>query len=195
MTLQSIFLEEPLYLAPPLVLIELCLLSWWSRRRTRTAGQSAVAGLIAMPLLLAAQFAIVTENERLREVCHTLASAVEMGDIDTVGSCVSPDFSVSARSGVWDKKAALERMKTGLDRWDIEDAGLSDFVIQADSHRATVEFQAVCRLVSAEVILPRFVSRWRLQFSRENGNWRVTSLRPIPSRWMPYESLDELLGR
>ncbi len=191
--MRSVLLENPYALIPILFVCQLVLVTIWSRRRTRAAGRDAVAGLVVGALLIVVQAVVETDVERIESVCQAMALAVEEGVLDTLARHVSSDVAIEANGRVWDKAELLEQIGRGLDRWGVEELRLSQFEIEVDGDGAHASFQVRCRLIAPEMIVPNHVSRWRLQFAREDESWKVRDIQLARTRWMPFDSLGDLL--
>ncbi len=193
MSLQAILFENEYVLIPLLFVVELVLLGIWSRRRTPVAGRIAAGGLVVGPLMLMVQAVVETDAERIEDVCRSMALAVEDGDVTSIARHLSGEMRIETGVRTWDAAELLDRVRRRLALWDVEEGKLSKFETLVDGDRAEVEFQARCRLVTPEMIVPNHVSRWRLEFRREGDRWKIDDVRPLPTRWMPHESLDGLL--
>ena len=74
----------------------------------------------------------------------------------------------------------------------IDEARLSRFEISVDGGLATARFQAACRLISADIMVARHVSGWKIELVRAGESWRVRAVVPVRSRSLPYDSLADL---
>ncbi len=193
LSLSSLLFESPWTVVPGLALVEMVLLANWNRRRTRRTARIAIAGLAAIPLSVALQVLVVTEGERIARACREMASAIAAGDVAAIGHHVSDSFVVTARGGPNDKPELLDRAKATLTRWDVEEEWLRGVEVEVTGDKADVTFQSVCRLITNQGIIPRHVSRWRLRFAREGDTWKVVDVQPLRGRWMPFDSLADLL--
>ena len=181
-------------LIPTLVVIETVLLRIWSWRRTQRTGAVAIAGLIAIPVLVFIQAIVVTDAEAIRRVCRQMADAVAKGDVDAVADCLSDRFRIEDGDRIWDKSAVVERIRGVLsERWDVEEQRLSAFKISVAHQRATATFKATCRLITSEMMIPHHESFWRLTMVAEEGTWRAERIEPVRTRWFPYDSLADVL--
>ncbi len=156
-------------------------------------GRLAGACVVLSPLLLLLSVAIVTDRERIAAVCREMAVAVGSSKIDQVGQHISRSFQTASRNGMLDRDDFLDVVRSALKRWDVEEERLSDFEIETRGDRATVSFRATCRLVGPELMLPRHVSVWDLEFSREGSGWKVVDVQPRRTAMMPVDSLGDLL--
>lgn len=193
MSIRSILFEAPYTLIPILVGVELVLLGIWSRRRTPLTGRMALGGLIAIPLLVAAQFLVVTEQERIIRLCRELAKAVGQADIAAIGPHISEDFQVRCGDRLLEKSELLDEVERVLAKWDVEEERLGAFEIVVHGEAATSAFQATCRLISNDLEVPRHVSRWRIKLAKTDAAWQVTHIQPVATALSPYDSLLDLL--
>jgi hypothetical protein len=123
-----------------------------------------------------------------------MADAVEQGDVEVLASHLSVQFRIEDGDKYWNKSAVVDRIRRALSsRWDVQEERLSAIEISIEGGLATVAFQATCRLVTSEMVIPRHVSLWRLTMAKEEGTWRVTNAEPIRTRWVPFDSLADLL--
>lgn len=177
-----------------LAVAQFVLIAVWSRRRTPRARRAVWGGFVVFPLLVLLQALVVTDRERLMGICHDLADAVRRADVDAFGEHISPRFQSDPGPGdvAWDKAALLERFESASSTYRIEEPRLRTFEIQVDGARAAVCFAATCRIVTAEQIIARRPSNWELIFERQASGWRVTNIRPRPSRLFPYRRLHDL---
>jgi len=182
MSLRVILLESPLQLLVVLVFLDFILLHIWTRRRTRLTARLAWAGLIAVPVALTLQYLVVTDQERLRNSCRRLARATGQADVAGFARFIADDFVAERRGRRADKSELLRQFEELLTRWDVQEERLSDFTYEVAADQANVEFQASCRLVSNDILVPYHVSRWRLTFRRDGDAWRVTHIEPLTSR-------------
>lgn len=193
MSLRWLLLESRFTLAAVLVVVCFVVIWIWQRRRTRMTGRLAGACVVLSPLLLLLSVAIVTDRERIAAVCREMAVAVGSSKIDQVGQHISRSFQTASRNGMLDRDDFLDVVRSALKRWDVEEERLSDFEIETRGDRATVSFRATCRLVGPELMLPRHVSVWDLEFSREGSGWKVVDVQPRRTAMMPVDSLGDLL--
>lgn len=193
MNLTSILFENPYALIPILVATDLVLVQLWNRRRTPRTGRLAMIALIASPLLVVIQAVVVTDAENIRAFCRRLATASVRGDLVQLDACIANDFRVSVRNREWTKEDLMDAIRRAADYWTIEEERLSGFGLIIEGTSATAEFQATCRLISDAVMIPRHVSKWRLQLVRRDGTWRVTHIQPIRTRFFPFDNLTDVL--
>lgn len=193
MKLSATVFESPWTLVPAFVALEMVLLAVWQRRRTPWTGRAAAAGLAAIPLSVAAQALVVTDAEHIERLCRDVASAVARGDLAALRGQLSDQFAAAGTGEELGKSELLDRARRALQRWSVEEQRLSDFHTEVHADRATVTFQVSCRLTTDDRVVPRHVSRWRLTAHSTGGVWKVTGLRPVRSRLLPYDSLGHLL--
>ncbi len=193
LNVRSIMFESPWALVPILVFIELVLLQIWQWRRSVLTGRLAAGGLAAIPLLIVLQVVVVTDAERIRSLCRRMAAAVGRGDIPGLGGHIADGFHAEIRGETWGKTELLAGAKRALTRWDVQEERLGGFEIDLEDDEARVNLRATCRLITEMGIIPRHVSFWRLTLRRTNGSWEVVHVKPIRSRWMPYDTLEDLL--
>lgn len=192
MSIQSILFESPYAVLPCLMAAAVVAVWIWLRRRTRLTGRLAIGVIAAIPILFALQATVVTDRERARGVCEALAGALSDGDLRVLATHISDDFRIGSGDRAWSKSDFLARCKNTLSIWDIDDAQLSRFDISVDGALATARFQATCRLISADIMVARHISRWKVELVRVGEFWRVRAVVPIRSRSLPFDSLADL---
>lgn len=165
------------------------LLHLWSRRRTVLTGRMAVAGLAAIPLLVAVQLLVTTDRERIIAICGELARAAGQADVMAFGGHISEDFQIVEGQRVWGKAELLDAFEQVLRRWDIEEERLGKFETVVSGDSAETTFRATCRLISNDLMVPRHVSKWELSLVKIEGKWRVTHMKPPAGRGRHYDLL------
>lgn len=185
----SLLFERPLLLIGLLAIVEFILLWLWARQPTARARWAALAGLALAPVLLWVQAMVVTDRERITAVCRKMADAMEAGDVAALGRHVAPLFAV----GDVGRTDLLESLTRVLSRIRVEEPRLSDFEVSVERDRARASFQAACRLVTQSAIESGMVSRWELSFREIDARWQVVEIKPLPTPWFPFRSLQELL--
>jgi hypothetical protein len=193
MDIKAILLERPGTLIPILAAVEFVLLVRWSRRRTRSSGRVVLGGLLASALMIVMQSVIVTDGERVRDVCRRLSAAVARGDVNDIGRVIADDFTYRENGITWRKADLLTNIERALIRWDVQEDRLRGFETTVDGPRSVVSFRAVCRLIGDDFTLARHVSEWRLELVEKNDEWKVTAIKPKRSRMLPADSLADLL--
>jgi len=192
--IRALLFERPLLLVPLLVVVQFVLIVIWSRRRTPRARRAVLAGFFVAPLLVVLQSAVVTDRERLTRACVALADACRRGDVPGFGRYVSPSFAAAAGPGQdpFTRSSLLEWLEHTLIAYRVEEPRLRAFEITCEGPHAVVRFEASCRVVTDRDIAPGILSRWELHFELRDGQWLVTDIRPLPSRWFPFRRLADL---
>ena len=192
LSIQSILFENPYALLPFLIPAALVLVWTWDRRRTRLTERLAIGGIATIAILVVLQAVVVTDRERVRRVCEALAGALCDGDLRALATHVSDDFRIESGDRVWHKSDFLFHCEDTLSVWDIDEVRLRRFNISIDGDLATAKFQAVCRLISADIMVARHVSGWKIELVPAGESWRVRAVVPVRSRSLPYDSLADL---
>ena len=192
MNVRFVLFESPYSLIPILVGLEIVLLHFWSRRRTPLTGWTAVGGLIAIPLLVAVQILVVTDRERIIRICRELAKATAQADTTALGRHIAANFAINSPGRVSNKAGLLDEFERILSKWDVEEERLSAFDVAVDGHTARATFHATCRLISNDLMIPRHVSKWKLEFAKLDTVWLVTHIRPSSTPPWKRGSLPDL---
>ncbi|UCG17063.1 MAG: hypothetical protein JSV19_03335, partial [Phycisphaerales bacterium] len=162
----ALLFEEPLYLAPLLVVVQFVLVRRWVQRRTVRSRRAVLIGFVVIPLLLVVQAVVETDRERIISLCRELAIAAEDGDLAAIGAHVADGFQTE---GI-DRDGFLSLTTRALAAVHPEDARLTGFgVAFTDGRRATVRFRAAVRIYHADVMGSRRLSKWELHFERVSG--------------------------
>ncbi len=193
--MQAILFENPYLLVPILFGIEFVLVAAWNLRRTRLTGRLAAGGLVVFPLMVLVQAIVVTRAERIRNVCEQVVRAVGEGDVRGVTAHLADDFRFEGRGETWDKAAVTERIERALQRWDVSHCRLSQFEVTGDGDAVRSLFQATCRVSSMELSARAVPTRWELGWRVTDDACEITEIKPVQTRWMPYDGLDDLLRR
>ena len=149
-----------------------------------------IAGFAAMATLPLLSHLIVTPRERLIRTCRELAVMVEAGDVAGIGGHLADDFEASGL----DRTELLDRVENTLKRYVVENVGLHAFeVIFPRKDEGVAEFNAVCRIRSAEMPIDRLLSRWRLTFRGRGRPWQVTKIEVVPTPLSPIRNVRDWL--
>ena len=196
----AILFESPWLLLVLLAAMQFGLLMIWWRRRTRAWSRIVIAGLAAMATLPLLSHLIVTPRERIVRTCRELAVMVEAGDVAGIGGHLADDFEVAGMN----RTELLVRVEKTIKRYVVENVRLHAFaVIFPRKDEGVAEFNAVCRIRSAEMPIERLLSRWRLTFrgpSRgqgrgqgRDGSWQVTKIEVVPTPLSPIRNVRDWL--
>jgi len=184
--LQHIFLESRVLLFSVWIAVQLVLIGIWSWRRTRAANRAVWIGLVALPTLMLVSTVVHTGREKLMALCRTLAGQVERGEAGPIEARLADDFNAAGL----DRDAFAERLESAMERYGIGNVGLSRFEIEFDgSDRATVEVTASCHIRTADRFLSQVLSRWRVVFTRDQGEWRIITIEAVPTPLSPIRNL------
>ena len=149
-----------------------------------------IAGFAAMATLPLLSHLIVTPREQLIRTCRELAVMVEAGDVAGIGRPLAGDFEASGL----DRPELLDRAETTLKRYVVENVGLHAFeVIFPRKDEGVAEFNAVCRIRSADMPIDRLLSRWRLTFRGRGRSWQVTKIEVVPTPLSPIRNVRDWL--
>lgn len=193
--MRALLFENPYALIPLLLVIDLGAIWYWSRRRTRRTGRTAIGALLASAALVVLQWVVVTDRERVVGVCRAMASAAGRGDVDAFAELVSDDFQWSGRDDAEFGKAELvEAFRRGFKQWNVEEERVSQVNVSVDGERATVAFSVSCRLISDEIMIRWHTSRWRVDLTQRDRDWVVTNVAPVRTLVFPFDTLGDVIN-
>lgn len=157
-----------------------------SKRTGRAVLAVAAAGLAGFVL----QRTVQTPRERLIATCIEMADDVERGDLDRLADHL--DLSLTAEG--MDRERFLDAARRTLTHYHLEELRLARFEVTLEAEdRAVVVFDATCRVVTSSQVLDRILTRWRLNFLREGGEWRVRRIEMLPAPNSPLSKLSDVL--
>jgi len=164
-------------------------LRWW-RSGQITDRWRAVAVLTALVLAVAVNVLVVTPQERVIRQSSRLAETVAKANRSAFADLIATDFTAAA--GRLDKAGLLAYFDLAVQRLRIEELDTGQFEATVTGARATVTFQATCRVVTESEIIPRLVTRWQIQFIHRSDRWLIQSIEPLPSRTVPLTSWSQI---
>lgn len=188
--LQSLFFESPLWLGIFSFLLFAVVL--FARRRWEGAAASyALPATLAMiALLFVVQRWVTTEREKIYQTLEGLARTVEQRDLPAIQGY----FSAAYDEGGEDRDTVVGSITSILERLAVRDSILSfgDTVIMSDRAELSLGARAT---VSIRGAVGEFHSgRWRIVLAHEDGDWRITSLRPEMIDGIQVRSMRALRG-
>lgn len=174
--LRTFFFESPVKLAVTLGVIEVLLLGAWRQRQTLLTQRLAMGGLATSIVLLMVCQWIVTDVERVQEVCEAMGRAVDDGDVDGFGMLLTDTFE----SDEWDKSALLAEIYRVLEKYTIDDVRIDRFRVSVTGDQAVASFRARAWVRNAPGVNPDFHSRWEAKLvEAEDKRWLMTGLKMI----------------
>src|SRR6185503_11450826 len=84
--------EQPITLLVILAIAELALLWRWANRQTRKGGVAVIVGAACCVVLPVISVLVHTSAERIIELCHDAAHAVDEGDVGGLGRMLDAEF-------------------------------------------------------------------------------------------------------
>ncbi len=188
--INTVLFESPYLLFVLLVAIQSGLVAIWWRRRTPPWTRTVCAGFAAIPTLLVLSHLVVTQRERVIGTCRELAAMVEAGEVTGIGRRLADDFEASGLN----RSRLLDRIEQNFKRYRVENARLRGFEVSFPrKDQAVAVFNAVCRVRSAEMLIERLLSRWRLTFQSRGQSWKVTRIEALPTPMSPIRNLRDWL--
>jgi hypothetical protein len=164
-----LLLESPLKLAILELAVALVLL-WLVRRRAWPAARVLGGYLLLCVALLAVQYVVVTDAEKIRRVMHEMADAVDFGHVEVIESHLADDF-VAWR---YDREQFMELVHQHLETYRIDEVWVGGEEIQIERDQAQIEFTARARIGTEELGSQPYMERWRMTLRPEGEEWRVT---------------------
>ncbi len=189
--LSHLFLESPIYLGAFSFLLFAVVLLLRVRWEAPAARRYALPlTLLAIALLFVLQKLVVTQRESLIDALEALVRAVEREDLAALGGFISDGYD----SEDLDREKFLEHASAGLQAHDIRDVRLSRFDATFDGPIARLTFAARATVSYRGQIGQPTLTRWRIDWVREQDAWKITAVRPIQINGMPFDSLRGLTG-
>jgi hypothetical protein len=186
--LRTVFLESLILLLMVLAVAMAVALALHRRRMTPGTQRGVWLTALVCVLLLAVQYLVQTDRERIHTAVAQMARAIDDGDIPTLGSHLDRDFVDRSM----DKSAWLADVRQRLQRWRIDEAKVSGFTTEVEGDSATVSFRARCNWRSGEQAPQMVMSTWKLAMVRREDGWklhRVVSARFGPGGAMDYAGI------
>jgi hypothetical protein len=169
-----------------LALGQIVLVFLWRRSHDPKSLSRVWIGLIFAAGTMALSILVVTPTEQITRRCHDLAQYAQNEDLDRLGQLLADDF----RAGEFDRDQLLARAETTLERYDIDHVKLRTFDVTFNKdERATVTFNAVCRIRGLESVSGIIVSRWRLTFISRGEVWLLEHMEAIPTAFSPIRHI------
>ena len=187
--IQRLLFESPLLLIGCLVILQLVLIRVWSGRRTPGSRWAMLIGFALFPLLLGLQAAVVTHRERVTAVVETLVEATQQGDVPGIAAHIADNFEAEKL----DRREFLDGVRSVLTRYHVENARRRNLEITINGFEAEARFGVICRIVTAEEMIPNFASAWTVRFALIDDRWQATSVEPRPTPVFQYRHLGELM--
>lgn len=184
--LRAFLFEHPVRLLLVAGLLQFLLICVWSWRRSSVVARAVRTGFLMILAVVAVSVLVVTDRERVMDVCASLAQCVERGDVPAIEKRLDETF----RAGDWDRSAFVDRVRRGLHEYRFRHVRVSGFEFHEskDATSLEVEFDASCRVQGADVEVDRVPTRWRLRFRLQANEWRVTNIGPVPAPFSPIRN-------
>jgi hypothetical protein len=188
--LTHVFLES----APWLGGFCFCLFSFvvLARRRwsERAAAYALPLTLLIVAVLFLVQWLVVTQREQIWASLDAFIRAVERQDDARIRGALSDAYQGEGM----DREAILSFIVERLRRLRVYDSRVSNREVDIDGDRAALELVAGATVSVDGGVGQWHMGRWRIQWSREGDDWKITSIRPRMMDRVPIESLRELRG-
>jgi len=185
-----ILFESSVYLIAIWSIVEMALVTVWRALRSCRSRWAVWIGVAALPVLLVVQHWVVTERERVIDLCVEMGGKVEQCDVDGIGEHLAPEFE----SAGLNHTGMLAALRDRLVRYHAEEVRLVHFGTDfSDPDRPTITFDASCRVTTRDQILDRLRTRWRLTLSRVGDAWMVSRIELLPSPGSPFSNLGDLI--
>ena len=176
-------------LIPVLVGAEVVLIWLWLRVGSRRRRNAVLAGLSLCVLLPVIQKLVVTQRERVGQVCHALVDAVRDGDIDELGMHIAESFNVR---GI-DRRQLLDAARSSLSQYRIDNITTKIRESTVTGSAASVRMSIQFRLTSPDDMMTYAVVAWQLEFEFKEGEWYLTAADPVPTASLQYDRLEQIV--
>jgi hypothetical protein len=150
-----------------------CLVSFWTTRKGKLLIGVAVAVLLVLGLFLI-DFSIETDREQVERKVQEFASAVERGDIDTLGDHIDPAFKsgdfLSRERLLSDARKYLqagEKRRVSL--------GPPDLKFQSKDRVIAITDYTAHGIFAGQDIPPQ-MGKLELTYVKKDGQWRIESM-------------------
>jgi len=170
-----LFESLPLLLVAEIVAVTIAL-AVHRRRFTSATRHGLWITLVICGLLIVVQCLVVTDREQLEQLVEALAQAVDDGDVGALGERLDSDFQASLQRRHQDKQAFLADVNVRLQRWQVNEAKVFNFRIDADGNNAVVAFSATCDWRSGNQVQYNILSLWKLQCVRRLEGWKLSQI-------------------
>jgi hypothetical protein len=157
--------------------------------RATQQGAYLVRALVAAGLallILAVEWAWVTDNERIEAVVYDLAAAVEAGDLNRVTSHLTPDVRLVQNDRTLMEGARIDALLSRLEIARFDFVRVNSLEAESGSHtrRGRAEFRVLAGgtmpTPAADLNFGSIDSRWDLGFRETSpGIWKVNRITPI----------------
>ena len=188
--LQHLFLESPLYLAVFSFLL-LAVVLFGKRRLTGAPARwslPAVLGLIVFLFII--QRMVVTERERIQAALDDFVAAIAAPNMAGVEQAIGQTYD----SEKMDRKDIIDFIGASLESVSIYDTRFSRRDVTVDGDRAEMLIVAWATIRTHGGPGEYHQGRWRIGWARENGRWKIVSLRPEMIDTAPIEGLIRFRG-
>jgi len=150
------------------------------RRYTPQSRRNVWLTLGICAALLAVQFLVETDAEKVKALVVRLVDAVDEGDMNTIEDCVHPDgvrvgTGTSAES--FPKDVFVMGCNIGLQMHRINEAQVGDIQVDLSGDEALVDFYLNCEISSTTQGDVGFnQSVWQIVCARTSGGWKMRQI-------------------
>ncbi len=186
----ALLFERTWVLLIVLIAAQFALICVWSWQRTTATKRLVWIGFALIPVLLTLSVWVVTDRERIIELCHELAHYVDKGNAPAILTRLADTF----HADTLDRVDFEARLFSALKRDRIDDPETGSFTVTFPrAHEAVATFDVGCYVRNEEGFNGWLRSRWRLFFRRDDGAWRVTGIEVVPTPFSPLRDLHRWL--
>lgn len=150
------------------------LLVYWRRSLNP---RPLLIGLVAALLMMIVQAAVVTQRETAAAVMDRVEAAIVRSRVDELEPLLAADFRYDQLT----RSEFVEFVRTHLERVNVHTTGRG--TIQPPTGggdgRFSVEIPYLSRISTREFSGQVLPTRWRIEFVREGGEWRISEITPL----------------
>jgi ketosteroid isomerase-like protein len=186
--LQSLFFESPLYLTVFSFL--LFAVTLFARRRLTGAAArwSLFAALALIAFLFIIQQVVVTERDRIQATLDDFVDAIAAQNVSGVERAIGETYNSEGMG----RKEIVDFVRSSLESLNIYDTRFTrrDVTIDGDHAEMIIVVWATVRIHGGPGEYHQ--GRWQIGWARENGQWKIVSLRPEIVDAVPIETMSRL---
>jgi hypothetical protein len=188
--LTHVFLESPFWLGGfcfGLFAFVLLARPRWGRRG---AAYALPLTLLVIALLFIVQRLVVTQREHIRQRLDVFINAIERQDSSTIRHIISDAY----QSEGMNRDVVHSYIDGRLQHLRVYDTRVPGPDVEIDGDNAEMELVASATVSVEGGVGDRHLGRWRIQWTRDGDDWKITSIQPRMIDMVRIESLRELQG-
>ncbi len=171
--LSRFLFESPFQLAAACLVLVAGAYVAWLRSEPPWRGRIGPAIVALFCLLFAVQAIVTTEREEIRAELDALLRAVDRKDLAAIAAVIAPEYA----DPDFDRPGLLAWIESTLKDVDVFDARIGRCDIEIADGQAAMDLRAGAT-VRLRGVPARLSTRWRIDWRRLPGGWRITALHP-----------------